>query len=456
MTKICYRWTHIPLLIAAVLLLAPPATAQQPTLTLQQAVAAALQHNPARKLSAANLAVADAGYGSARAMLLPQISFSEGITRGDDPVYVFGTKLRQQSFQAADFGLDSLNRPGPLGNLTTEFSGRWVAFDSWHTELQIRRASLLKQSVGASSDRSSQEVIYGVIAAYEAVLMAQRDREVATHAVETAQALYDLSRSRVGAGLVVESDALSAQVHLAARQQELIQAQGDEQTAWAGLEAAAGIELPAGAQHLEPLAEHNFTLSTLQDELALALKNRPDLKSLALEISAQQSAVKSAKYDFGPRVETFASWRVDHGPLSGNTGNSWIAGAELRVDLLPLDKRERLQQEKAALLRAQAGEESARNLIRVEVSRAYYACQSAAKTIDVARASMAQATESLRILRNRYDAGLVTITEVLNAEDAERQSRKAYWQAVYRNALSYAALRLTTGTLDQDQVVNFQ
>jgi outer membrane protein TolC len=62
----------------------------------------------------------------------------------------------------------------------------------------------------------------------------------------------------------------------------------------------------------------------------------------------------------------------------------------------------------------------------------------------------------LRILRNRYEAGLTTLTEVLRAEDAERQTETGYWQAVYRNALSFAALRLATGTLNQDQVVNFQ
>ncbi len=93
------------------------------------------------------------------------------------------------------------------------------------------------------------------------------------------------------------------------------------------------------------------------------------------------------------------------------------------------EKQSRLQQEKASLLRAQAGEELARNMIRVEVSRAYFGHQSAAKMVEVARNSMAQAAESLRILRNRYDAGLVPLTDVLRAEDADRQSQSGYWQA---------------------------
>ncbi len=436
--------------------LVSPVVAQQPKLTLQQAVAAALENNPARKLAAAEMASAAAGFRLSKAPLLPQIQFSENLVRGDDPVYAFGTKLRQQVFQSSDFSLTSLNHPLPLTDFTTIVSGRWVAFDSMHTQFQIKRASFLKQGAAASAGRTGQEVIYRVIEAYESVLVATREVEVAGHAVETAQALYGESRTRVNAGLAVESDELSAQVNLAARQQELIRAQGTQQTAWAELEAAVGVPLPQGPEGLEQLAERNFSTSALADEVEEAFKSRPDLKSLALQTSAQQAAVKSAKSEFGPRVDTFGAWQSDRQSFAGSGGSNWMAGAELRVDLLPFEKQSRLQQEKAALMRAQAGEVSGRSMVRVEVSRAYFGHQSAAKTVEVARDSMAQAAESLRILRNRYDAGLVPLTDVLRAEDAELQSQSGYWQAVYHSALSYAALRLATGTLNADQVVNFQ
>jgi outer membrane protein TolC len=436
--------------------LASPLAAEQPKLTLRQAVAAALEHNPSQKMAAAEMASAKAGFRLSKAPLLPQIQFSENLTRGDDPVYAFGTKLRQQVFQASDFGLGSLNRPAPISDFNTSFSGRWLAFDSLHTQFRIERASLMKQGAEASAGRTGQEVIYRVVEAYESVLIAAREVEVATHAVETAQALYGESRTRVDAGLAVESDALSAQVNLAIRQQELIQAQGSEQTAWSELEAAVGVALPQGPDGLEQLAEHNFSTSALADEVDQAFKSRSDLKSLALQTTAQQVAVRSVKSEFGPRVDTFGSWQTDRHSFAGSGGNNWMVGAELRVDLLPFEKQTRLQQEKASLLRAQAGEEAARSVIRVEVSRAYFGHQSAARMVEVARNSMTQATESLRILCNRYDAGLVPLTDVLRAEDAERQSKRSYWQAVYHNALSYAALRLATGTLNAEQVVNFQ
>ena len=433
-----------------------PLAAQQHKLTLQQAVAIAREKNPAQKLAAADIAAAEAGLRQSKTPLLPQITFSENVTRGNDPVYVFGTKLRQQVFQTSDFALNSLNRPTPLNNFSTNFSGRWTAFDSLHTQFQIKRASLLKQSASVSAGRTDQEVIYSVIGAYESVLIASREVEVAKHAVDTAQALHDLSRNRVDAGLAVESDVLSAKVNLATRQQELIQAEGTQQNAWTELEAALGVSLPTGPDTLEQLSEHIFSTSPFANEVEQALKNRPDLKSLALQISAQQTAVTLAKSDFGPRIDAFGSWQTDRPSFAGAAGNNWLAGAEIRVDLLPYEKLVHLQQEKVALLRAQAGEQAARSLIRVEVSRAYFEHQSAGRQVEVARSAMAQAAESLRILRTRYDAGLVTLTDVLRAEDADRQSQSGYWQAVYHNASSYAALRLATGTLNVDEMVNFQ
>jgi outer membrane protein len=381
---------------------------------------------------------------------------SENVTRGNDPVYAFGTKLRQQVFQASDFDLTSLNHPEPITNFSTSISGRWMAFDSLRTHFQIRRASFLRQSAELSASRSSQEVIFNTLSAYESVLVASREVEVAQHALSTAQALYELSRQRVAAGLAVESDELSAQVNLAQRRQDLIQAEGSRQTAWAELEAAVGVSLPLGPKALEQLTEHAFASSALEKEIDEAFKSRTDLNSLAQQIAAQRAAVQSAKFAFGPRVDAFGSWQTDRHSFTGEGGSGWTVGAELRVDLLPIEKRSQLQAERASLIRAQAAEEAARNMVRVEVSRAYFGHASASKMLDVARASMAQATESLRILRNRYDAGLVSVTEVLRAEDAERQSHNGYWQAVYRNDLSFAALRLATGTLNTEQVVNFQ
>jgi len=69
---------------------------------------------------------------------------------------------------------------------------------------------------------------------------------------------------------------------------------------------------------------------------------------------------------------------------------------------------------------------------------------------------MEQSAEGLRILRNRYDAGLATMTDLLQTEDAQRQSQNNYWRAAYGNTVAYAALLYTTGQLTPDTVENLQ
>ena len=88
----------------------------------------------------------------ARTQLLPQLNFTEDISRGDDPVYAFGTRLRQRQFTQADFALNDLNRPS-ADRLTSPRASRapGLAFDSFKTQRQIRSADLFMRSAPSSA-----------------------------------------------------------------------------------------------------------------------------------------------------------------------------------------------------------------------------------------------------------------------------------------------------------------
>lgn len=72
-------------------------------LTLAEAVSIALEKNPLRKGALADSRAAQAGVREARSGLFPRLMFSEGGFRSNDPVFVFGTKLRQHRFTLDDF-----------------------------------------------------------------------------------------------------------------------------------------------------------------------------------------------------------------------------------------------------------------------------------------------------------------------------------------------------------------
>src|ERR1022692_4071307 len=117
-------------------------------LTLQQAVKIALEKNPLRKVAVGDTRVASADVREARSVLLPRLTFSETATRGNDPVYVFGSKLRQQRFTSADFALNTLNTPSPFGNFSTRFGGSWTLFDSFASWHGVNRAKQRNEAAG--------------------------------------------------------------------------------------------------------------------------------------------------------------------------------------------------------------------------------------------------------------------------------------------------------------------
>jgi outer membrane protein TolC len=381
---------------------------------------------------------------------MPRVTFSESATRGNDPVYVFGSRLRQQRFTADDFSLNKLNTPLPFGNFSTRFGGTWNLFDSgasWHG---VTRAKQMNEAAGHQLERTEQEIVFRVVNAYYGSLLATKQLDLAEQALKTSQSILDRSQSRFDSGLVVESDLLTAKVRMAARRQELIRARNNLDLARAELNTALGVPMDSSFQTTETLMESALPIPVLQDVEKLALTNRPDLKRIQSEESAQRQSVAIAKSSFGPRVNAFAGWEMDNPTfVAGGGGNNWLGGVEMQIDLFQGGaKRAELARERALQEKVTAMKQVASDGIRLEVRRAYYNLDSARQEVEVARAVIAQAQNNLRINQDRYDGGLTTVTDLLGAEEATRHSQTDYWEAIYRFHTSYASLELASGTLN--------
>lgn len=418
-------------------------------LTLQQAVNIALERNPQRKVALADTKAAAADVVTARSFLLPHVTFSELAERGNDPVYVFGSKLRQQRFMMGDFNLNVLNTPTPYGNFGTRFGGTWTLFDSlasWHG---ATRADHMKDAASQQLERADQEIVFHVIDAYYGVLLAKKQLDVAEQSLKTSQAILDLAKNRYESGVVVQSDYLSAQVRLATRNQELVRAQDNLELTRAQLSLAMGVRTADDFTPAEALAEKNLPTLPLGDLEKRALEKRPDLNRIRSQEAAQRQSVSIAKSSFGPRVSAYGDWETDNLTMfAGGGGNNWVAGVELQVDLFQGGaKRAELSRENALEEKMVALQETAADAIRLEVRRAYYDLDVARQQVAVARTTIVEAQESLRINQDRYDSGLSTITDLLGAEETARRTQTDYWQAVYSYQVGYANLELASGTL---------
>lgn len=430
-------------------------TQERAPLTLQQAVSIALEKNPERKASLADTKVASADEREARSFLLPHATFSETATRGNDPVYVFGSKLRQQRFTTADFGLNVLNTPAAFGNFSTRLGGTWNLFDSFSSWRAVNRAERMKDAAGHQLERTDQEIVFRVVDSYYAVLLAKKQLEVAEQSMKTAQAILDRSRNRFESGVIVESDYLSAQVRMAGRKQEFIRAQNSLALARAQLNIVLGISTGNQFEPAEVLSEKTLPAASLEEAEKKAVEMRPDLQRVRSAEAAQQQSVAIAKSAFGPRVNAFGGWETDNPTfLAGGGGNNWLAGIEVQFDLFHGGaKRAQLAHERAVQEKITATKEMATDAVRLEVRRAYYDLDAAQQQVEVARSVIAQSQESLRINQNRYESGISTITDLLAAEEASRRSQTDYWEAVFRYHTGYANLELVSGTLSPQSPV---
>jgi outer membrane protein len=436
--------------LIAFLLFATAAWPQQPSpITLTEAVQIALEKNPARKAALADTRAASAGVKEAQSALWPRVVFSETATRGNDPVYAFGTRLRQQRFTAADFALDRLNTPNPIGNFSTRFAGQWNVFDSFAKYRNIGRAREMRNAASHQLDRADQELVFHTVESYYAILLAMRQQQVAEQVSKTADALLQRAQARYQSGLAVQSDLLSAEVNASSRRQQLLQAQSQVEIARAQLSEALGITTVSEWQPAEASPEAVLPMEALPQLEQRALADRPDLKSIAAQQSAQQLGVAAAKSAFGPKLNVFGGWEADNPTMfAGGGGNNWTGGVELQFDLFSGgQKAAQLAREKAMEERVTALRQGAENGARLEVRRAYYDADTARQQVEVAHAATEQATESLRINQNRYDSGLATITDLLRVEEANRAAQSDYWSAVYRYRTAYARLQLAIGAL---------
>jgi outer membrane protein len=417
-------------------------------LTLRQAVELALKRNPSLRATQAQADISHAQVGAARAGWFPRLDVSQSLTRGDNPVYVFGTLLTQRQFTASNFNLSTLNEPNPLDNFQTQVQAQVSLFDSGRTYLREAGARQVSTAADYETEQARQDLILRVVRAYDGVVVAREELAAATHALDSAKANERRVRTMTTAGLVVTSDLLSAEVFRAQMLDRRITAANALELARLSLGRELG--LPAGS---EPdvsgtLGDPAPLTGGIEEWVKTAMAERPALRAAELREQAASTGRKLAKADFGPRIGVFGDFERDAETLGGPSGTNWTAGARIDWNVFSGGaKRSQLAEADARRMEAKDQLEWLRSGIDLEVRQAYLDAQAAAQRAAEGQAAVDQAGESLRIVQNRYQAGLVMITELLRAQSAQLDARTAYLTALHDWEVAKARLERATGQL---------
>lgn len=416
------------------------------TLTLVDAVEIALRRNPLTRATKAGSELANAELSEAQSRRLPALTATGSFTRSNNPVFVFGSLLEQGQFGPANFEINSLNHPDARNNFRSSLTLRFPVFDQRETETRIASARIRQQQADQQTNLVEQRIRFEVIETYYGVLLAQAKLKVATEAVRTAEADVKRARDLVESGIAVQSDLLAARVQLSQFRQEEIQMSGELVTALAALNLALGLPIETPQQPSGEIVDLRFTVDAVEVLSSQAVENRPDYQRAVLSARETTEQLRGARGEWLPRVDAFISAGASSEHLTGGSGD-YAAGATVSFNVFDAGRKARIARARAAQSIANAEQEQLAHQIRFEIVRAHQQYVSARERLEAVAEVSAQAAEMLRIVQDRYDAGITTITELLRAQTALVRARSDVLAARYDQYLSYANVLLATGQL---------
>jgi outer membrane protein len=428
--------------------MAVPLAAQE-ALTLRQAVDLALRSNPLVAAAEAGEKEAEGRIHQARSGYLPRLQFSESLQRGNNPVFVFSSLLTQHQFSQGNFALGSLNRPDALSNYQSRLTVEQVLFDSRQTSRGVEAAHFTRQMAGEDARRNSSDIILSVFRSYFGVTLAVKNLEIAQQSRESVQADLQQAEFIYRSGRSTQADVLAVRVHLATMREQEIRAANELAVARAALNDALGVSLDRGFELTTPLeSDAAVPEATLEHYCRLAAEHRPEMRRAELAQSLARTQQMIAGSAYWPQVAFQGIIEADRQDFHSHGGANWFTAVTLRWNLWNGgETKARVEQARFTESRAEALRKHADSAIQLEVRKAYLDVRAAAQRVEVASAAVAEAQEAGRIIQNRHQAGLTTVTELLRSETALAAARTRHLAAIYDHRVAAAALEHAAGTL---------
>jgi outer membrane protein TolC len=221
---------------------------------------------------------------------------------------------------------------------------------------------------------------------------------------------------------------------------------------WLWVRLSLGVSLDRTFELTTPLeSSAGEPEGTLEEYRRLAAERRPEMRQSDLAQRLARAEQQIAVAGYWPQVAFQGIVEADRQNLFSKGGGNWLTTVTLRWDLWNGgETKARVDQARFAEARAEAMRKHADSAIHLEVRTAYLDLTAAAQRVEVASAAAAEAEEGHRIIRNRHQAGLITVTELLRCEVALATARTRRLAAVYDHRIAIAALEHAAGTLAAD------
>ncbi len=411
-------------------------------LTLQLAVETALENNPEVSARGWEVLAAEARREYAFGARLPKLGVVSGYTHHMDEQRLISARGNgEPGVFSEDIVSGDLVMSMPLFT-----GGRLIN--------QVKAADLLRQAAEQRLARSREELIFNVSSVFYSILSQRHVVESLIFSKKTLEENLRRIDSLILAEKAARVDRMRTEVRLAdidqklVREKNLLSVQQRTLTNLLGLEGV-DVELsPSG--ELEELQGH--LIPDLDSALTLAWKSRGDYLAARSSLEAQARNVDVAKAGQWPVISMQGTygrrWAVGSTTGTGDEdGDIGRLGLMLEVPVFDGDQVDADVRQQRADLNASQQRLRLLNLqVRLEVESALLEVESSRERASAIQKSIAQARESLRIEREKYDLGKGTIVDVLDAQAALLESETNYYRVLAEYHIAVARLKLAMGS----------
>lgn len=391
--------------------------------TLQDALRSARKNSHDILVSNAQVDAADAEYQKTLSLFLPRLAVSETWLKTNDPLTVFGLKLKQERVTAADFNPASLNNPDALGNFATrgEFQQPLLNIDGWFGRQAARDAT---QSARHLSTRTTHHMEYEIQKVYFAWVVARRSLVVMDRFLQTARAGREQAEKYRQQGLIHESDVLLANVRLLDVESRKEELQTQMLYFRDTLKRLTGL-----TGDIEP----SDTLTVPVDAVWEPALNssRSDVRAMEASLRAAKNMRRRARASFLPSVNAFGSYEWNDHRIGARAQN-WMVGVSIHWNILSgMDQIAEWRKSAAQIRTIELQLQNLRDRNRDDLAEASRQRWVMKKKTDLAAESVRQSREHLRIVEDRYRQGLERTPDFLLAQSTAEQADIQYLHAVY-------------------------
>lgn len=437
-----YRFAYGLLLIVA----SSHVWAQTPVtteLSLRQAVEMALSSsgNTSVRLAAEGTQTAAARTGQARSSLMPNLAITAGAQN-------FARNLGAQGLTGIElpFFLRLPERIGPVNVFDARAGARVNVLDLG--ALGRYRAARANEDVARAELADVRNRVASLVSRhYIAALRTLADLESANANIDLAEAVVRQTESQRAAGTGIGLDVTRARVQLANDQQRRLIAENNHSRARLELLRAIGLSLDTELKLTDRLVFQPVETGSLPETRNKAKADRPDVQAQARREEAAKQALRAVRAERAPSLAAFADYGAA-GRLAGASTGVHTVGIAMELPILDGGRRSARAAESASQLRRETVR--TRDLLEqvdLELRVAGDALRSAAEQVKTAQLGLSLAESELTQARRRFEAGVATSLEVVDAQTRLARARDNHVSALYSHSLARIDLEEAMGTL---------